>query len=124
MAARRRIRQAEIVTHFAQRLRALRLARGMTQRDLARSAHITFSYVSRLEAGGASPGIDLLERLAQALGVHVVELLPTPAMPEADTYRDQVRELFDTILERAGRDTLSMLRLLLERMAESASVNQ
>lgn len=92
----------------------------MTQRDLADRAHVTLSYVSKLEAGGAAPGIDLLERLARALGVSVTDLLPTPSQPETvEAYREQVEQLFDAVLAKAGPDTLSMLKLFLERLAES-----
>ena len=50
-------RRPEIVRLFAARLREVRHSRGMTQADLARRAHVTTSYVGRLESGGAAPGI-------------------------------------------------------------------
>ena len=65
-ARKRRIKHASIVDAFAQALARCALSRQMTQRDLADRANVTLSYISRLEAGGAAPGIDLLERLAQA----------------------------------------------------------
>ena len=121
----RRVRQAEIVRIFAERLRGLRSARGLTQRDLADKAGVTLTYVSRLEAAGAAPGIDLLERLAGALGVNVVDLLPTPSLPEAGAIsRRQLRTLWDSVLTKAGAETLSMLKQLLERLAESPSTTR
>jgi DNA-binding XRE family transcriptional regulator len=64
---KKRIEHSNIVRFFAERLRDARVARGMTQRDLALRAHVAQTYISRLEAAGAAPGIDLLERLARAL---------------------------------------------------------
>ncbi|NYI07014.1 helix-turn-helix domain-containing protein [Allostreptomyces psammosilenae] len=40
---------------------------GLTQSQLARRAGMTQSAVSRMEAGGTTPTLDLLERLAVAL---------------------------------------------------------
>ena len=71
------IRHDEIVARFGQRLRELRLGTGMSQAELARQADVTTNYISRLEGGGAAPGIDLVARLALALGVPIADLLPT-----------------------------------------------
>lgn len=117
--ARKEIKHAEIVRRFGERLRSLRQARSLTQRELANRAEVTVTYISRLEAGGASPGIDLLERLAQALGAGVVDLLPVPAEAEPEQVRRHLREIFERVLGRAGPETLGMLRALLERLDES-----
>ena len=59
MPSRKRpIQQAEVVKRFARRLREVRLSRGMTQAALARQAHVTVSYMWRLESGGAVYPID------------------------------------------------------------------
>ena len=122
---KRNVRHAGIVRAFAERLRGTRLAKGMTQRDLAEQADVTFSYISRLEAGGAAPGLDLLERLAQALKVNITDLLPPSASkPTADIYREHVKTLFDSVLPRIGQETLSMLELLLARLAESPATSR
>jgi transcriptional regulator with XRE-family HTH domain len=48
----------------------------MKQEDLAKRARITQSYVAQLESGlKKNPSLDLLKRLARALGVPVAELL-------------------------------------------------
>jgi len=121
MAKRKQqIKHAEIVELFAARLRELRSSRGMTQEALARSAHITISYVGRLENAGAAPGIDLLDRLAKALGTTTNDLLPAMASPETlPLLQAQAQKLFSTLLESADRETLLMLNPLLARLGES-----
>jgi transcriptional regulator with XRE-family HTH domain len=121
MAARkRRTEQARIVDVFAERLKALRIARGKTQRQLAHDANVTLTYISRLEAGGAAPGIDLLERLAVALDAHVTDLLPTPSHPStAAETRDGVKALVLQTIEQAGPETLSMLQSLMAHLSGS-----
>jgi transcriptional regulator with XRE-family HTH domain len=127
---KKRIEHSNIVRFFAERLRDARVARGMTQRDLALRAHVAQTYISRLEAAGAAPGIDLLERLARALKASPMDLLPTPgalaeAAPEsAAGHRNQVKNKFDVLLERAGKETLLLLDLLLRRLIESPSINR
>ena len=122
---KRTVRQAGIVTAFAERLRGTRNARGMTQRELADRAEVTFSYISRLEAGGAAPGIDLVERLALALRVNVTDLLSLPSeLGTADESRARLKELFEAMLPKAGPETLTMLGPLVARIAESPCVRR
>src|SRR5439155_8017990 len=101
MAKRRkaRIEQDEVVRLFATRLREVRRSRGMTQLELSRRAQVTVSYVWRLESGGAAPGIDLVARLARALGTTTHDLTPVTAPPDTTAVlREQSRGLFDALL--------------------------
>jgi transcriptional regulator with XRE-family HTH domain len=93
----------------------------MTQSELSRRALITPSYIWRLESGGAAPGIDLVARLARALGTTSHDLLPETAAPDTMTLlRSQAEELFGTLLKAADRETLLMLNLLLARLVEAS----
>ncbi|HEX7464833.1 MAG TPA: helix-turn-helix transcriptional regulator, partial [Actinomycetota bacterium] len=56
------------------RLRRLRLAKGMTQRELA-SPNYTHAYVSTIEAGRRRPSREAVEYFASKLGVGADELL-------------------------------------------------
>ena len=114
------IKQAEIVELFAARLREVRSSRGMTQAELARQAKVAISYVWKLESGAAAPGIDLLARLASALGTTPQELLPAAPQPDSEMLlRDQAKKLFEELLESADQPTLMMLCPLLARLGES-----
>jgi transcriptional regulator with XRE-family HTH domain len=106
---------------FAARLREVRRSRGMTQAELSRRANVTASYVWRLESGGAAPGIDLVARLARALGTTSHDLLPAAAAPDTmAVLRDQARGLFEALLAAADRETLLMLNPLLARLVEAS----
>jgi transcriptional regulator with XRE-family HTH domain len=52
-----------------QRVRRLRRDRGLSQRELAKQAGITFPFVSRIESGGRKPSLKTLRMLAPHLGV-------------------------------------------------------
>jgi transcriptional regulator with XRE-family HTH domain len=63
-------------TGFGERLRALRVAAGMTQQELADKAEMHSQSVNRLERGGRSPSWEIVLRLAQALGVSTDDFKP------------------------------------------------
>jgi transcriptional regulator with XRE-family HTH domain len=97
----------------------------MTQAQLAAAAHMAASYVGRLEAGSTAPGIDLVARLAAALGTTVHDLLP--AGPPADTdaaLRGRAETPFADLIRGTDRETLLMLAPLLARLAESPVANR
>jgi transcriptional regulator with XRE-family HTH domain len=121
MATRKaRIEHAEIVRLFASKLREVRHSRGLTQAELARQAHVTTSYIGRLESGGAAPGIDLVDRLAKALGSTLNDLLPAAATPDTQAVlRDRAKRLFESLVQAADRETMLMLCPLLARLVES-----
>ncbi len=122
---REHIRHDPVVRRFAERLRELRRGRGMTQADLAERARVTATYVGRLENAGAAPGIDLVARLAAALGVGPAELLPTADPPDPDELlRAQARRLFDRLLPVADRGTLQLLVPFLARLGEAPALGR
>jgi transcriptional regulator with XRE-family HTH domain len=59
----------------ATNIRLMRHARQWTQEDLADRAGLSARYIGHLERHGASPSIDVLECIADALGVSPPELL-------------------------------------------------
>lgn len=64
-------------------LRRLRVARGVSQDDLALSAEIERAYVGHLERGSRNPTVLSLEKLSNALEIHISELFrePPPGEP-------------------------------------------
>jgi len=64
------------------RLRELRLANGLTLREVAARAHLDVSTLSRLESGKRRLVLDHLPPLADALGVSTDELLSPAGVPD------------------------------------------
>jgi XRE family transcriptional regulator, master regulator for biofilm formation len=57
-------------------IRELREKKGLTQEELAFKARVTPGYVAQLELGiRKNPSLDVVRRLARALGVRLAELL-------------------------------------------------
>ena len=59
---------------LAERLRELRIKRGMKQEQLANMATVHLTYISHLEAGKYHPSAYVLWKVAKALGVSMNEL--------------------------------------------------
>ena len=101
--------QETSTSRLGQRLRRARLARNLTQGEVARS-QFSVSYVSAVERGQIRPSLGALERLAERLQVPVTDLLGTGDLDaklgvsysesreaNADRYRDEI----DTRLREA-----------------------
>jgi DNA-binding XRE family transcriptional regulator len=61
--------------HLGARLRALRVAAGLTQAELARRTGIHRPNIARVEAGRHTPSLETLSRLASAIGVPATRVL-------------------------------------------------
>jgi transcriptional regulator with XRE-family HTH domain len=119
---KRRIEHAEIVQLFASRLKDRRQAAGLTQTGLARKAHLTLTYVGRLEAARAAPGIDTVARLADALSTTIHKLLPLTTAPEtAATTQLRARTHLDNLLQNADPDVVKAVALVLGQLSEGLS---
>lgn len=66
---------------LAANLKRLRGERGLSQEELADRADIDRTYVSSLERSVYAASIDVVDRLAKALGVTAAELLRVPEDP-------------------------------------------
>jgi transcriptional regulator with XRE-family HTH domain len=60
---------------LAMRLKRLRTQKGLSQTALAEKAGISRGYLVRLEAGQQDPTLTVIEKLAKALKVSLVELV-------------------------------------------------
>jgi ferredoxin len=69
---------------FSQNLRRLRLARFLSQAELARQSGLHTLTISRLEADRARPSTRTVRALATALGVMPSELATPQEVAEAD----------------------------------------
>jgi transcriptional regulator with XRE-family HTH domain len=71
--------QEAVLASVGPRLRALRTQRGFTLARIAEETRISVSTLSRLEAGGRRPSLELLLPLARAYQVPLDELVDAPA---------------------------------------------
>lgn len=89
---------------FGRRLRQLRLARGLSQRDLAVGV-VNPSYVSLLESGSRVPTLEVALQIARALDVPLRELVADAVVvTEPESYRAAGDRLVHDVLARSAID--------------------
>jgi transcriptional regulator with XRE-family HTH domain len=75
---------SELAKAFGERVRSLRLARGLTQPELADASGVSTQWLKMIEAGRASPSFARISALADALEVRPPVLFgdPPPTVSE------------------------------------------
>ena len=81
-----RSRIQEIVTC---RVRTFRIARGLTQENLAKQADLNCTHISKIESGKRLPSLKSICRLADALDVEPYELLVAEETAKTSNYKKQ-----------------------------------
>jgi len=89
---------------LGERLRAIRLLRRRTLKDVAAAAGVSESFVSQLERGRSSASVATLQRLAAALGIEVSDLFAPEGLPRPRVLRREARQLL--VWGRLGRKAL------------------
>lgn len=69
----------QALKNFRVNLRALMEARGISQRDLADSAGISYPHVNRILMDKVEPSLPICDQLADALDVPLTDLLSAPS---------------------------------------------
>jgi transcriptional regulator with XRE-family HTH domain len=78
---------------LGERLKAIRLLRRRTLKDVAAAAGVSESFVSQLERGRSSASVATLQRLAAALGIEVSDLFAPEGLPRPRVLRREARQL-------------------------------
>jgi transcriptional regulator with XRE-family HTH domain len=79
---------------LGERLRAIRLLRRMTLREVADAAGVSESFVSQLERGRSSASVATLQRLATAVGIEISDLFAGERRA-GEVLRKQERQLLE-----------------------------
>ncbi len=89
---------------LGERLRAIRVLRRLTLRDVAEAARVSESFVSRLERGRSSASVATLQRLAGALGIEISDLFDETPPSQPRVLRREARQPLEW--GHLGRKTL------------------
>src|SRR5512132_610954 len=97
-----------VLVGLGERVRDLRAIRGMSRKMLAHDAGVSERFLADLETGVGNASILLLNRLAQALALPVIELLGVEREPRTELARSM------QILARLPPERLEEARELLQ----------
>ncbi len=105
-------------------IRRLREARGLTQEELAERLFVSGKAVSKWETGHGFPDISLLEPLAGALGVSVIELLSGADVRNGNRSSNMLRArcyvcpVCGNVIRSVGEAVISCCGITLPRLEE------
>lgn len=68
------VEDIEYLKMFAQRVRTLREAQGISQEKLAEKSGLPRTYIGMVERLERNPSLVCIHKIANGLGVHVIEL--------------------------------------------------
>ena len=91
---------SEITIALGKKIRYLRQSRGWTQEKLAEYADLHVSYVVLLEKGANRATIETLEKLANAFGISIAELVQSLGETRSDPVQQQLRELLEDFAQK------------------------
>jgi XRE family transcriptional regulator, aerobic/anaerobic benzoate catabolism transcriptional regulator len=114
--------EAGFLEQLGQRVRTTRALRGMSRKVLARVSGISERYIAQLEGGKGNVSIVLLRRVANAMGAHLEDLIPSadPA-PDWQVVRDLLRKASPGQIAQA-KDILAGSGTAMHRRATFAGV--
>lgn len=69
---------------FGGNLRSTRRAKGLSVFDVAYAIKMDWSYISQIERGKRNVGIDVMDALAGAIGVQLIDLLQPLTDPKKE----------------------------------------
>jgi len=101
-----------------ERLRRLRLERGLSQRDLS-SPGVSYAYISRIEAGARRPSVKALRMLAEKLGVTAEYLETGSQIGDAEARELRLADLELRLRLDGDAPTAELEQLLEESLAHA-----
>jgi transcriptional regulator with XRE-family HTH domain len=105
MTAMERLGLSILRTRLGAALQKHRLQRGLTQAELAEFADLSLKYVGEIERGEANTTIEVLERLASAVGWNPMDALEGLREPLSEGVRmlllDEIQQILDRLRNMA-----------------------
>jgi transcriptional regulator with XRE-family HTH domain len=116
------ISHAPVVKHVAAHIKAARKQRALSQAELARRAGISLSYLARVELGRSSIGVDMLGRIADAIGVPPDSLLRGVSVTEdSASLKQDIENRLLSVLKFDDDATNRSLLMILNHCFQSLS---
>src|ERR1700730_2989027 len=132
--------EREFIMIIAERLRALREQKNLSQGDIEKRTGLLRCYISRVENGHTVPAIETLEKMARAMEVPLYQLFyegeeppKPPTLPRRKTGDDilwgssgknaRTLDRFRKLLKRADESDRKLLLFMAQKMARPISSN-
>lgn len=97
--------------HIGEQIKRVRMAKGLSQKEVIMAAGLDKAQYSRMENGKTDPAFSTLDRIAKAIGISLSELLAEGDLPEIASLDKSVLEKVSLMesLPDAERQTLYIM---------------
>lgn len=104
---------SELTVEFGKKVRSLRQGMGMSQEELAFKAGLSPAHLGQIERAQKKPTLETIGRLADALGVAVVDLFAFDAPVQAGNRNSETIEKINSqLLAMSEEDRKDILRII------------
>lgn len=106
----------ELKKNFGKRIRQLREAKRLTQKELGIKADMEYQYLGAIERGEKNPSLDFIEKIAVGLELKPYQLFIYPTEqqePERDLIADELSNILKSCDLKTQRVILEISKLLL-----------
>ena len=101
-----------LIKGLGDKVRSLRREKNLTQQELGDLSNLSYKYVGEIERAEKNPSIDVLNRIADALKVDLLELIyvspPTATSEEEEVRKAQIAKI-EKVLKNLDLDQLGKL---------------
>lgn len=87
----------ELLAHVINKMRKIRISKGMSQMELCLRANMSQSFLANLEAGKKQPSLLSIIRIAKALDVNPREFFPESPQKTKDDIKHEIYELLNLL---------------------------
>lgn len=101
---------SETLTRLGLRVRHIRDELGLSQEKIAEQCGISTKYVSDLERGKANVSIQILEKVANSLGVTTIDLLDNDHEAERELLVKEVTDFLQTASDEKVRTVYRIMK--------------
>ena len=95
-----------IETVIKENIKSLRKQLGWSQEALAEKTGVSAPYITQIEVGKRTPSLDIVEKLAFALGVEYKTLFEVQNTDKTDAFSDFSKHILETKMISAITDTI------------------
>jgi transcriptional regulator with XRE-family HTH domain len=103
---------SELAITIGEKIRNLRLQRGISQEQLGEMADLHRTYIGQMERGEANITLQALEKVTGALGLTVTQLFRFVNPEEHTSENPTLTQIINAIQSRSSKDQLALLNVL------------
>lgn len=103
---------------MGERIRSLRLKKGLTQEELGEKAQLHYTYIGQVERGEKTPSLKTLQRLVKALDTQLEYLLEPGSEYETNPEKADFLEQLNCLLKKRSAGEVSLVVRVVKTILE------